>query len=135
MAATDEQEFREMADEVIEMWDNDEYDNHKDAIEDARDLLAEMPKSLAGAYKTRLEAVLAAATQELAEMAAEDPDIADYATGLVAPDDIEAAKKAKKAKKEPPAPAKKSTKPKAKKPKSKPKAKKPQPKKKPKKRK
>lgn len=72
------------ADEMLATWRDDDYDNLKDAILDARAMIAKAPSSQA-ARLTRLERMHAKATKELAALAAEDPAMADYARGLLAP--------------------------------------------------
>jgi hypothetical protein len=70
------------ADEILQMWRADEYDNYKDAILDVRSMLAKPPKDQE-ARVSRLEKMLAKATRELAKLAAKDPGIAAYARGLI----------------------------------------------------
>ncbi len=73
------------ADEILKMWAGDEYDNHKDAILDARGMLkgplAARPTQAARAK--RLEKMLAKVTRELTKMATADAAIAEYAKGLI----------------------------------------------------
>ncbi len=70
------------ADQILRMWRDDDYDNHKDAIMDARSMLKGAPKDQS-ARVSKLEKMLARATKELAELAREDPAIAEYAKGLL----------------------------------------------------
>ena len=72
----------EEADEVLAMWSEDDYDNLKDAILDARSALKEAPPA-EKARITRLERMLTAATKHLADLVAEDPTFAAYARGLL----------------------------------------------------
>jgi hypothetical protein len=72
----------EEADECLAMWKDDDYDNYKDAILDARSLLRRPPEDQAK-RTARLEKMLARAESELKRLAARDPEIADYARGLV----------------------------------------------------
>ena len=69
-------------DEVLAMWSEDDYDNLKDAILDARSALKEAPPA-EKARITRLERMLTAATKHLADLVAEDPTFAAYARGLL----------------------------------------------------
>jgi hypothetical protein len=61
----EEEQFVEVADDVIEMWANGDYEDVKDAILDAQGLLDEMPAHLAPVYQARLEAIVAAAKEKL----------------------------------------------------------------------
>jgi len=70
------------ADEILEMWKTDDYDNHKDAILDARSMLEKPPKAQSARVQ-KLENMLGRATKELARLAARDPKIAAYAKGLL----------------------------------------------------
>lgn len=72
----------EEADEVLAMWSEDDYDNLKDAILDARSALKEAPPA-EKARITRLERMLTAATKHLADLVAEDPTFTAYARGLL----------------------------------------------------
>jgi hypothetical protein len=72
----------EEADDALGMWRRGEYDNLKDAILDARRLLAKARTKLPS-HVPRLEKMLARATADLAALAARDRDIAAYAKGLL----------------------------------------------------
>jgi hypothetical protein len=63
------------ADEILHQWADDDYDNHKDAILDCRDMLGKIP----GGLETRaekLKKMLTKAVKELRELAEEDPAVA-----------------------------------------------------------
>jgi hypothetical protein len=69
-------------DQVLHMWRDGDYDNEKDIILDARDLLTRPPPD-EKARIARLEKVLATAESQLRRSALRDPSIAEYAKGLV----------------------------------------------------
>ena len=78
----------ERADEVLAMWSADEYDNHKDAIFDARDLLRRPPAKQTVRLRATIrlvKAMLAKAERELEALADEDAGVAEYAKGLLPP--------------------------------------------------
>ncbi|HEY7370715.1 MAG TPA: hypothetical protein VIF57_00960 [Polyangia bacterium] len=72
------------ADQILQMFRDDDYDNHKDIILDARSTLKSPPAGQAARVE-KLEKMLATATRELRELAAADPAVADYAKGLIEP--------------------------------------------------
>jgi hypothetical protein len=101
------------ADPILGMWRDDDYDNHKDAILDARSMLEKSPKDQPARVQ-RLERMLAKAMKELAQLAKEEPAIAEYAEGLLLPPP---AKRKPKPAKRKPKPAKRKPKPAKRKPK------------------
>lgn len=76
-------QFKEEADEVLSMWKKDEYDNTKDAILDARGLLADARRLRLSDYTKKLTKMLNQATSELRAVVKEDPSMASYAKGLL----------------------------------------------------
>lgn len=74
--------WMQSTDEVLAMWKNDEYDNYKDAVEDARDLIKRAP-SLQAARVAKLEKMLARVIREWRADAADDPALAAYARGIL----------------------------------------------------
>jgi len=82
MAGTDE--LIEEAKEIIQMWDEDDYDNFKDVIQDCRGALEDLPQDATN-LRTELVRVLTEATTQFQELVDEDPSMADYAEGLIDP--------------------------------------------------
>jgi hypothetical protein len=82
-------------DQALGMWRDGNYDNHKDAIFDARDLLAGAPSDQATRV-SRLNGMLTKATNELRSEALRYPEIAEYARGII---DLQAPRKKPAAKK------------------------------------
>ncbi len=74
--------LKEEATEVLGMWRRGEYDNSKDAIQDARSLLPKAQRLLPELAE-RLERMLEKVTSELSREAAKDPRIAQYSRGLL----------------------------------------------------
>lgn len=74
----------EHTNDTLEIWKNNDYDNHKDAILDARSLLEEAPKGQPARVK-KLKKMLERATKELVRLAARDPEIAEYAKDFLPP--------------------------------------------------
>jgi hypothetical protein len=74
--------LKTQADDALAMWRRREYDNLKDAILDARDLLKRARADLPP-YVPKLEQMLLAASSQLERLAAKDPDMATYAKGIL----------------------------------------------------
>ncbi len=79
---TPSQKFKEEADEVVQMWRDDEYDNYKDALLDVRSLLAEIPKELPD-YQNKLTRLRQQILKQARKDAQEDPVIKEYLKGLI----------------------------------------------------
>lgn len=74
--------FKAEADEVLQMWREDEYDNTKDALQDVRSLLRRVPRNLIK-YQERLERIEKQAMRELVQLAKKDPGMATYVQNLL----------------------------------------------------
>jgi hypothetical protein len=74
--------LEESAKEVLREWREGEYDNLKDAILDAREMLAKTKKPFP-VLAAKLEKMHELARKRLAKLAKEDPAMARYAKGLV----------------------------------------------------
>ena len=72
------------ADQILTMWTEDDYDNYKDAIQDADSMLAKAPADQ-GARAKKLAAMLAKVTRELAQLAKKDPSVREEARELLEP--------------------------------------------------
>ena len=70
------------ADQILQMWRDDEYDNLKDAIEDARSMLLKPPAGQ-NARTKKLESMLAKAQRQLLRLTVDEPSMAEYANGLL----------------------------------------------------
>lgn len=79
------QETIDDAKEIIQMYEDDEYDNFKDVIMDCRDMLDELSPENDKEVYDKMMAVLKSATQEFQELVDEDPSMAEYAEGLIDP--------------------------------------------------
>ncbi len=74
--------LEDAAKEALKQWRDGEYDNHKDAILESRDLL----RKTAGIFPklaARLQNMHDSAIKSLSRLAAEDPEVARYAKGLL----------------------------------------------------
>lgn len=65
------------------MWRDDEYDNLKDAILDARSLVARARKRKLAKLAARLDKMHAAAVRQLRQLVKQDSSYASYAKGLI----------------------------------------------------
>jgi len=73
----------EEAKEILQMWEDGDYDNFKDAILDCRNILEELDSEKDKELYDKIMNMLKEATQEFQALIEEDPEMASYAEGLI----------------------------------------------------
>lgn len=79
------QEIIEDVEEIIQMWEDGEYDNFKDVIIDCRSVLEELDPVADKEMYDKVMTTLKDATKEFQALVDEDPSVGDYADGLIDP--------------------------------------------------